>query len=1099
MGWWDKVKSAASSVAKAVTNTVSKVVSTAKSVVSKAVSKTTSAVKSASSAVKSATSSVSNATSTAAKDISSSARENINNAAAAVTEAAKKVVEKVANITVANGLVKTFIDGQLKATIGASKDIVDRLIALMASKDKTEATKLINEMIETSKELEKTATVPEEAIYFWQARGYPRDQAEAIAQWVIANKMSPSPETIEDIIAPFVPKITWWEKLLKFITIPLQQEFLKDKLLWQQGYKLLTGKEMTDAEFVQKKLQLADWVLPINLLLKLTQGRNLKGEAEEFGSAMDWIESSIYLVGAIIPGNVDETAAKFTVKAISKSQADDLVRQLGKAGIVDDLIKRVKLNPETSAKFLSKFPVAVRNAVINGLGRTAFGREAIYILGKTGYFKYTAPGLKGILARVGKGPKWFLTLVGAAAGYLTFANFLAWIGKEALVETLSFPIWALIDARDYQGVLDHVGALRESIALADKAMILTKPIPLIKDIWKGYIDNANAQADIYEKIATDALAEIVETGILSVSCTIPDSDVYLDGIKVGRTPFEKELDVGTYHILVTKFGYDSTEIDVDIVAGATPHFSAEILPLTPPPTGKGKLDISVEPTDAVLLVAGHPEITKMGAYELDLGTYTIKASKENYYDKSVTAIVKEAEISDVSIVLSKKPIELPPELVKGTLTISVTPEDALIEVAGQEEITSAGTFELSPGSYAVRASKEGYETKIKTAIVSEKKDTGISFTLAEITPPKPVTTKATILITSEPALADVYIDGEYAFTRTPYTVLLAAGSYFVRVQKDGYYPTEVEIEVEAGEVAELPMILTEIPVEVTPPAPYYPQTPYYPTYVPDEPYVPAYIPTPAEEIAPYNYSNLYPETFAITEPKPISRPTERELLINIETTSVKPWEGRIYSIGIQDLSEPGAEPLILINDNEQLLIEEFLSVFNTINPGKLVGFKLIFDYRFIFAKMMLYRMQNKRFKDVALRDVKQILDQVKEEFVYFPSKIGTLNDWGKMLLGKGKYGSQELMLRKYISGDFEYVNNFQLRQIELTKDLYNLARFSMGEAFISSPSPITSPISTQETALPSEIPGIPVNKQCPVCFAYLDKTTGKCPICGPAI
>jgi len=915
----------------------------------------------------------------------------------------------------------------------------------------------------------------------------------------IANKIIKMEIKLPAPLPPKPPEKTWWEKLLGLLTSSPFLGLLTSEPLFKSGYLLLTGEEISDTEYELKKLRLADWVLPINLLLKLFEGRNLKGEAEEFGSASDWIEASIYLVGAIIPGQVDETAAKFGLKAITKTQADELVTKMGSKAVIDGLKRTVKANPETSAKFLSKFPVAVRNAVIAGLGRTAYGREAIYILGKTGYFKYTAPGLKGILAKVGTGPKWFLTLVGAAAGYLTFANFLAWIGKEALVETLSFPIWALIDSKDYQGVLDHVGALKESIDLADKAMFLTKPIPLISDIWKGYIDNANAQADIYEKIATDALAEEIKTGELTVFSNVENSDVYIDGIKVGTTPFTKVLEEGVYHILVTKFGYDSTELDVDIVPGATPKFNAEILPLKEPPTGKGTLDISVEPTDAVLVIAGHPEITKMGAYELDLGSYTIKASKENYYDKSATGIVKEAEITDVSIVLTKKEIPLPPEEVLGTLTISVTPEDALIEVAGQEEITTAGIYTLSPGSYAVRASKEDYETSIKTAIVSEEKDTAVSFTLAEITPPKPVTTKATITITSEPTLADVYIDGEYAFTKTPYTVLLAEGSYFVRVQKEGYYPTEVEIEVEAGEVAELPLVLTEIPVEVTPPAPYYPQTPYYPTYEPAEPYVPSYIPTPTEEIAPYNYSNLYPPVFSIAEPEPYSKPLEKELLINIETTDLKPWEGRIYSIGIQDLSEPGAEPLILINNDERLLIEEFLSIFETINPAKLVGFKLIFDYRYIFAKMMLYRITNKKFYNVALRDVKQILDQVKEEFVYYPDKKGTLDDWGKMLLGRGKYGAQELMLRKYISGDFEYVQNFQIRQIELTRDLYNLARYSMGEAFIPQSSPVSVPISTQETANPTETPGIPGSKTCPVCKAYNPLSASVCEICGTAI
>lgn len=898
-------------------------------------------------------------------------------------------------------------------------------------------------------------------------------------------------------VAP--PEITWWEKLLAFIIDPVLKPFLVSDLLFKEGYELLTGKEMTMAEYEIQKLKLADWVLPINVLLKLFTGRNLKGEAEEFGSAGDWIETSVLLAAALFPGFADDVAVRLGTKTVTKTQAAKIVKTMGEKRTVDALVRTVKAHPETSAKFLSKFPAAVRNAVINGLGKTAYGREIIYILGKYNYFKYTAPGLKGFLAGVSGYGKWFMILAGSLAGYITFANFLAWVGKEALIETLSFPIWKLIDEEDWDGVLKHIGALRKSIELADDAMILTKPIPLIAGIWKGFIDNANIQADIYEKIARDALEEIKETGVLTVSCTVEKSDVYIDGIKVGVTPFERELEVGTYHILVTKFGYDSTEIDVDIVAGATPHFSAEILPLEPPPTGKGKVDIAVQPTDAVLEVAGHPEITKMGAYELDLGTYTIKASKEGYYDKSATAIVKEAEITEVSIVLTKKEVPLLPEEVRGTLTISITPEDAKIEVAGEEEITSPGTYELAPGSYAVRVSKEGFVTDIKTAFVSELKDTAISFILKAVEPVPPVIEKATITITSDPIDSDVYIDGVYKWTTTPYTILLDVGAYWIRVQRDGYYPVEIEVEVEASEVSELPFVLTKIPDPEIPPYPYIPQTPYYPTYVPDVPYVPDVVTTPTAEVPPYTYDLLYTPTFPILEPEPISRPTERELLINIETTDVKPWKGRIYSIALLELSEPEAEPKILISNNEQELIEMFITWFDAGNYAKLVGFKLTFDYRYIFAKMMLYRITNKKFYDIKLRDVKQLLDQVKEEFVYYPDKTGTLNDWGKALLGRGKYGSQELMLRKYISGDFDYVNNFQLRQIEITRDLYNLARFSMGEAFISTPSPITSPILTPETPELAETPVLAQQKQCPTCFAFIDKATGKCPICAPAI
>jgi len=365
-------------------------------------------------------------------------------------------------------------------------------------------------------------------------------------------------------------------------------------------------------------------------------------------------------------------------------------------------------------------------------------------------------------------------------------------------------------------------------------------------------------------------------------------------------------------------------------------------------------------------------------------------------------------------------------------------------------------------------------------------------------PPEPPK-KATITITSDPTNADVYIDGVYKWTTTPYTILFEAGSYWIRVQKEGYYPLEVEIEVEAGEVAELPFVFEAIPIEEVPTTPYIPQTPYYPTYKPYEPYVPTYIPTPASEIAPYNYSNLYPPSFYIPEAEPYSRPTERELLINIETTDVKPWAGRIYSIALLELSELEAEPKVLTSDNEEELIRMFLDWFEAGNYSKLIGFKLTFDYRYIFAKMMLYRIQSKKWFDIKLRDVKQILDQVKEEFVYYPDKTGTLDDWGKMLLGRGKYGDQELMLRKYISGDFDYVQNFQLRQIELTRDLYNLARYSMSEAFIVQSSPVSaeiSPIPGLESAETTTQQG---QKICPVCKAYNPLSASVCEICGTSI
>ncbi|GAI74446.1 unnamed protein product, partial [marine sediment metagenome] len=51
------------------------------------------------------------------------------------------------------------------------------------------------------------------------------------------------------------------------------------------------------------------------------------------------------------------------------------------------------------------------------------------------------------------------------------------------------------------------------------------------------------------------------------------------------------------------------------------------------------------------------------------------------------------------------------------------------------------------------------------------------------------------------------------------------GDHVIRVQKEGYLPREIVIEVEEGDVEEIPFILEEIPPEEKPIEPYIPYQP----------------------------------------------------------------------------------------------------------------------------------------------------------------------------------------------------------------------------------------------------------------------------------
>ena len=497
----------------------------------------------------------------------------------------------------------------------------------------------------------------------------------------------------------------------------------------------------------------------------------------------------------------------------------------------------------------------------------------------------------------------------------------------------------------------------------------------------------------------------------------------------------------------------------------------------------GTLIINVIPSDAKVSVEGQIPSTGVFNQELPVGNYNYVVSKFGFISKSNLIGVNENETTDITVEIfeevdPEEPPPIPPEEVKGKLIISVIPEDSIITVAGQDQITSAGEYVITTGPKGVRAAKEGFVSQTKNVFVRSDIDTAISFILAEIEPPEPPPIpepkEATITFTSTPSNADIYINGKYTFTKTPYTTLLEAGDYILRVQKEGFFANEIIAEVLEGEVDTVNFDLQEIPTDQIPSDPF---NPFDPTFPP-------------------GFDPLFP---VVQAPRFLQTPEpslEKELLVNIETTDAKPWKGRIYSIAYQDLSTPGIEPVVLINESEEELLGEFISFFNQNDFKRLIGFKLTFDHRYIFNKLMLYRMQSKKWADIDLRDVKQLLDQVKEEFVYFPDKTGSLDDYGKELLGKGKYGPQKTMLKMFLAKNFPYVKAFQERQIEITKDLYDLFRFSSSEGFNSPIQRNPLEASSHETNI--NIPSFQSDseKQCKNCLQInpLDRT--ECLVCG---
>lgn len=482
----------------------------------------------------------------------------------------------------------------------------------------------------------------------------------------------------------------------------------------------------------------------------------------------------------------------------SQSEINNIVSKYGSEQTTKALADYMLANPIKAGEQWLLVPKDIKNLVGGELLKSPAGREVFFTLNVNG--AGASPLKGGILTAAKKSPSWFKVIVGGLAGYLTFANFLAWSGKEALVETLSFPIWTLIDNEDWQGVLDHLGALRNSIDAADNAMILTKPIPIVRNIWSGYIDNAKTQADIYEKLATDALAGEIVTGHLIIIPTPSDSKVSVQGQIPTTGIFEETLPIGIYSITVSKFGFNSETQDVEVLHLITNEVFIDLEESPIPTPEKGIINISSLPEGAEIKIEGQEIKNTPASYSLDAGTYDIVINKEGFQGESRRVFLEAGETEIVSVTLKEI------EKALGRITINSLPTGASIFIDGKFQFTTTPfTAEQETGAHIVRLELDGFNP-LEKELLWEKgidKSETIDLTESEIIIEPGVANawkyniKAFNTDTGGELVAKVFVDGIDQKLITPTSIfLLPESTYNLQLTKFGFEPANILIETE---------------------------------------------------------------------------------------------------------------------------------------------------------------------------------------------------------------------------------------------------------------------------------------------------------------
>jgi len=172
---------------------------------------------------------------------------------------------------------------------------------------------------------------------------------------------------------------------------------------------------------------------------------------------------------------------------------------------------------------------------------------------------------------------------------------------------------------------------------------------------------------------------------------------------------------------------------------------------------------------------------------------------------------------------------------------------------------------------------------------------------------------------------------------------------------------------------------------------------------------------------------------------------KRPVIVDIETTGLNPWESRIICIAAMDPYDPD-NVITFFDLDEKVMVEEFISWFNSSNYNQLIGYNVTFDHRFVFTTCMRYRIQCPKWADADLWDIMEVMQRVKREYVYGTNKSGSLDNWAQLLLNKKKALDFEGILLAWKQKRYEDIINYCVEDVNMEAELFALILFTKGLA-----------------------------------------------------
>lgn len=273
-------------------------------------------------------------------------------------------------------------------------------------------------------------------------------------------------------------------------------------------------------------------------------------------------------------------------------------------------------------------------------------------------------------------------------------------------------------------------------------------------------------------------------GYLDITSTPTGADVDLNGIVVGQTPYSSQrLELGEYQVRISTSNYENFTQTINLVEGEKRESLYASLK-----ANFGYIQINSTPSGATVEindVAVGKTPYKSGI--LPLGEHRIKLIATNYdtYNQSVSLIEGGATV------------EITPQLTSymSNIKINSVMNNASIVINGEKQGEGSWSGELSPGTYEIKAEKDGHRPTVQKLVV--QRSTPQTVTLNAPTP-----MYGTLNIRSDQNGVVASMNGETLGGLPNIFQKVLVGKHTITLSKEGYVSEDATIEIAEGKITE---------------------------------------------------------------------------------------------------------------------------------------------------------------------------------------------------------------------------------------------------------------------------------------------------------